>query len=184
MGPAGPQGPTGPQGPVGPTGPQGPAGPTATMPAAGFVNAVNLGPTLGTVGTALPFTGTPVNIGTAVTANPTAGTFTLNEPGTYEISYNANVTNTGAAGAQGLQLYSNGAPLAGTLTNTQIAAANNPGQLSATTLVSVSQSNPQTISLQPTAANGTYSNVSLTIRRVDAPVSSDPSSMARYGAWA
>ena len=162
-------------------GPVGPTGPAASVPASALVNAIALGPTAGTVGTPLAFTGTPVNIGTAISANPAAGTFTLTEPGTYEVAYNSTVTNTTGAGQQGLQLTSGGAPIPGTVTSAQIAAANNPQQLAASTLVTVSQGNPVTISLVPTAANGTYSNTSLTVERLDAPDTANPASMARYG---
>ena len=83
-GPAGPQGPVGPQGPQGDPGPQGPPGPAGGF-AASLYDFNNGGITIG-VGGPVPFSQTPVIVGTAI-SKVDNDTFQLNEAGVYRVNY-------------------------------------------------------------------------------------------------
>ena len=166
----GPAGPQGPQGPAGPQGPQGPAGASAVLPEVSALNAVNTAAQTVASGTApLVLASTPVQAGTAITHDAGSGTFTLNEDGLYEISYNTDVTAAaGAPATVALALTNGGSAIDGATASAYVAADNVPVSVSGTTIVSVTGGTPAVISLVSPAGfeNASYSNTAVTIRKL------------------
>lgn len=114
VGPTGPQGPQGeqgiqgpigPQGPVGPEGPQGPAGTVASY--GGFYTTVAQTVTAGS----FPLTETQEV--SNMSLDTTTGVVTLENAGTYVVSYGVYAL-TGSTDTDTVQIYLNGAPVAGT----------------------------------------------------------------------
>lgn len=188
MGPAGEQGPIGPQGPqgaigptgvtgpTGPTGPSGipgPAGPTGPQGPAAALN-VNTSTnvtaqTPPAANSALLFDTTQTAAGTAITHTQGTGIFTLGQVGIYQISYNTVATNAAQAAlpvSVGVHLTRNAAVIAGTESKATITAAAHTASLSGTTTVQITAP-PVNITLAANDTNGTFSNTSITIRKLD-----------------
>lgn len=166
-GATGPQGPQGPAGATGATGPQGPAGPAVALNVNTAVNTASQTPAAANA--ALTFATTQTAVGTAITHTAGSGDFILTQAGTYEISYHTTVTN--AAGITpptlvGMHLASGGTAIPGTESTVTIAAAGNIATLTGTTTVQVTAP-PVTITLRADNTNGTFSNTSMTIRKLD-----------------
>jgi len=108
-GPAGPVGPVGPAGPAGATGPAGPAGP-AGAGISSFLSVFRAAPGPGTDtvpgNSAITFTGVLANVGGAFTFTPPSSTITINQTGSYFISFT--IHNQGDAE---FNLTVNGTPL-------------------------------------------------------------------------
>ena len=85
-GTTGPQGPTGATGTQCPTGPQGPTGVTGTVSSA-YGTFTSTGGSTPLSTTAAPIILTTTNVASNMSLNPTTGTVTLSEPGTYKITY-------------------------------------------------------------------------------------------------
>ncbi len=142
----------------------------AILPEVSALNAVNTAAQTVASGTApLLLASTPVQAGPAITHDAGSGTFTLNEDGLYEISYNTEVTaSAGAPTAVTLALTNGGAAIDGTTTSAYVAADNAPVSVSGTTIVNVTGGTPAAISLvSPTGFdNASYSNTAITIRKL------------------
>ena len=157
---AGPTGPTGPAGAVGPTGPTGAAAPLNALYA---TNTGSQG--LTSTGDPASFDTNQVEQGTAVSHTASTSTFTINEPGTYAISYSATATNTTGTGNAGLELQEDGTAIDGSETSAKINNTSDPANLAATVLVTAAGT--ETITLNATENNVTLSNAGLTIRKLD-----------------
>lgn len=105
QGPAGPQGETGPQGPVGPQGPAGPAGTVASF--GGFYTTE----TQVVENSSFPLTATQDV--SNMTLDETTGIVTLENAGTYVVSYGVYAT-TGSTDTDTVQLFLNGVAVPGT----------------------------------------------------------------------
>lgn len=87
QGPPGATGPEGPQGPIGPTGPEGPQGPAGSYASANYYDSVPNGTTVNVdTNSAVPFATEGANSGGGITSDSN-GSFTLAEPGYYQITY-------------------------------------------------------------------------------------------------
>lgn len=191
MGPAGEQGPIGPQGPqgvIGPTGatgatgatgpagapgatgPTGPAGPQGPAVALNVNTSTNVtAQTPPEANSALLFDATQTAAGTAITHTQGTGIFTLGQVGIYQISYNTVATNAAQAAlpvSVGVHLTRNTAVIAGTESRSTITAAAHTASLSGTTTVQITAP-PVNITLAANDTNGTFSNTSITIRKLD-----------------
>lgn len=175
-GPAGPQGAAGPAGPIGPAGPQGVTGatgvtgPTGAAAAVNVVYAVNAAAqTPAAAGTVLTLAANQAAVGTAVTHTAGTGPISLNEAGTYEVNYTTTVTP--AAGVTppvtvSVQLNSGAAAVPGTVSSATLQAAGNTATLAGNAIVQVTTA-PVTLTLVANDASGTYTNTSVTVRKLD-----------------
>ncbi len=173
QGPAGATGAAGAQGPAGATGatgPTGPTGPAGTVPELNAVTATNeAAQTPAGDNGILLFDNDQVAAGTQVFHSPNTGNFALLANGHYQIYYNTVATNaTGVTPpvAVSVHLANGGVAIPGTTAVSSITAANDTVALSGTTIVNVT-STPATITLVSDNQNGSFSNSSITIRRLD-----------------
>ena len=117
----------------------------------------------------LLFDNDQVAAGTQVFHSPNTGNFALLANGHYQIYYNTVATNaTGVTPpvAVSVHLANGGVAIPGTTAVSSITAANDTVALSGTTIVNVT-STPATITLVSDNQHGSFSNSSITIRRLD-----------------
>ena len=103
--------------------------------------------------------------GSAITHTASTDTFTLNDPGTYAISYSATATNTSSTGNVGLELQEDGTPIDGSETSAKINNTSDPANLAATVLVTVTGG--EEITLNSTEDNVNLTNAGLSIQKLD-----------------
>ena len=176
-GPAGPTGPTGasitgatgPTGAKGPTGPTGATGPAGATPALNVLNATTVAAQVPVAaGNALVLATNQVLEGRAVIHAEGTGNITLNATGNYMVIYST--TATPATGARppvtvSVQLEVNGVRVSGTESKTTL-AADYSANLTGNAVVRVNDA-PVTLTLNAYDTNASYTNIAITIRKLD-----------------
>ncbi len=148
---------------TGPTGPTGPAGAPAPLNA---LYATNTGSQeLTSSGDPATFDTNQVEEGSAISHTASTDTFTLNDAGTYAISYSATATNTSSTGDVGLELQEDCTPIDGSKSTAKVSNTSDKVNLAATVLVTVSGS--EEITLNATENNVTITDAALTIQKLD-----------------
>ena len=103
--------------------------------------------------------------GSAITHTASSDTFTLNDAGTYAISYSVTATNTSGTGDVGVELQEDGTAIDGSKSTVKINNTSDTANLAATVLVTVSGS--EEITLNATENNVTLTDAALTIQKLD-----------------
>ena len=119
--------------------------------------------------TALVFAEHPTLTGTSISHTPNSGTFTLSDNGFYQIEYNVVATNTSSTVLPALvsvHLEKGNTAIPGTTMSATVAAANSTVPLSASTIINVTDA-PANIELVTGNGNGRFSNMGITIRKLD-----------------
>ena len=120
---------------------------------------------LSSTGDPATFDTNQVEEGSAISHTASTDTFTLNDPGTYAISYSATATNTSSTGNVGLELQEDGTPIDGSETSAKINNTSDPANLAATVLVTVTGG--EEITLNSTEDNVNLTNAGLSIQKLD-----------------
>ena len=144
-GPTGPTGSTGPTGAPGPTGPTGSTGPAGTAPAAEYLSAYSVPASPGSSGMPLVFDLNGESAGTAVSHAERSGSFLLNEPGVYAVSFHGTISPaSGDTLPLNLQftLEQDGNPVSGAAAQEVLQTQNQYSSLSFSTVVSVTTRRP------------------------------------------
>ena len=121
--------------------------------------------TLSSTGDPATFDTNQVEEGSAITHTASTDTFTLNDAGTYAISYSATATNTSSTGDVGLELQEDSTPIDGSKTTAKVSNTSDKVNLAATVLVTVSGG--EEITLNATENNVTLTDAALTIQKLD-----------------
>lgn len=151
---------------IAPTGPTGPAGPAGSPPPLNALYATNTGSqTLSSTGDPATFDTNQVEEGSAISHTASTDTFTLNDAGTYAISYSVTATNTSGTGDVGVELQEDGTAIDGSKSTVKINNTSDTANLAATVLVTVSGS--EEITLNATENNVTLTDAALTIQKLD-----------------
>ena len=158
-----PRGATGAAGDTGPTGPTGPTGDAPPLNALYATNVPSQSPA--SDGAALTFDTNQVEEGTAISHTASSGDFTINEAGTYLISYSVVGTNTTGTGNASVQLRNGGTEIPGSTKSGTISATSDTTSLSATVLVSVAGT--ATITLNMVGTDFSFTNASMLIIKED-----------------
>lgn len=178
MGPTGPMGPMGLEGPMGPTGAagatgprgaNGPTGPRGEAPELNALVATNDTAQTPAAGAPLSFSNDQAISGTHVFHSPGTANFALTQNGFYQVQYNTVGTNAESASLPatiGVHLANGGTEVPGTRTAVTIGAAGDTAALSGMTIVHVTAA-PAAITLEANNADGSYSNTSITLRKLD-----------------
>lgn len=103
--------------------------------------------------------------GTAISHTASSGDFTINEAGTYLISYSVVGTNTTGTGNASVQLRNGGTEIPGSTKSGTISATSDTTSLSATVLVSVAGT--ATITLNMVGTDFSFTNASMLIIKED-----------------
>ena len=176
-GPAGSTGPTGAPGPTGstgatgapgPTGPTGSTGPAGTAPAAEYLSAYSVPASPGSSGTPLVFDLNGESAGTAVSHAERSGSFLLNEPGVYAVSFHGTISPaSGDTLPLNLQftLEQDGNPVSGAAAQEVLQTQNQYSSLSFSTVVSVTNP-PSTLTVSGQGGNFLYSDVGVNVYKI------------------
>ena len=116
-------------------------------------------------GDSLTFATTDLTEGTAISHTGGSGDFTLNDAGTYLISYSTVGTNTSSTGTASVQLKENGAAIPGSTSSGTISAASNTTNLAATVMIDATAAT--TITLTMVGTGTSFTNSSMLIRKED-----------------
>ena len=120
-------------------------------------------------GTPLSFDNDQATSGTVVFHSPGTANFALTQNGFYQVQYNTVGTNTTSASLPatiGVHLSNGGTEIPGTRTAATITADGDTAALSGMTIVYVTAA-PATITLEANNGDGSYSNTSITLRKLD-----------------
>lgn len=120
---------------------------------------------LASTGDPATFDTNQVEEGTAISHTASTDTITLNQPGTYAISYSTTATNTSGTGNVGLELQEDGTPIEGSETSAKINNTSDPANLAATVLVTVTGG--EQITLNSTENNVNLTNTGVTVQKLD-----------------
>lgn len=167
-GPTGPAGSTGPTGAPGPTGPTGSTGPAGTAPAAEYLSAYSVPASPGSSGTPLVFDLNGESAGTAVSHAERSGSFLLNEPGVYAVSFHGTISPaSGDTLPLNLQftLEQDGNPVSGAAAQEVLQTQNQYSSLSFSTVVSVTDP-PSTLTVSGQGGNFFYSDVGMNVYKI------------------
>ena len=167
-GPTGPTGSTGPTGAPGPTGPTGSTGPAGTAPAAEYLSAYSVPASPGSSGTPLVFDLNGESAGTAVSHAERSGSFLLNEPGVYAVSFHGTISPaSGDTLPLNLQftLEQDGNPVSGAAAQEVLQTQNQYSSLSFSTVVSVTNP-PSTLTVSGQGGNFFYSDVGMNVYKI------------------
>ena len=107
-------------------------------------------------------------LGTAIQHEPGSTDISLGESGTYELIYSAMATSADRAVppvTASMQLTLNGRPIPGTLSESTIPAPGHTVTLAGSAMVTVS--GPAVVNLVPNNVDCTFSNASVTVRKLD-----------------
>ena len=167
IGPAGPQGIQGPAGPAGPVGPQGPVGPAAPTD---VINAIQTALQTPAAETALTFSATAAQSGSALSHTPGASAVIIHENGLYEVSFHATAT---AADDADLPVQAevavelDGVSVPALLTISTLSADNEAQTLSLNGVINITGTPPVTLTVVNNAPEAAYSNASLVVRKIN-----------------
>ena len=167
-GPTGPTGSTGATGAPGPTGPTGSTGPAGTAPTAEYLSAYSVPASPGSSGTPLVFDLNGESAGTAVSHAERSGSFLLNEPGVYAVSFHGTFSPaSGDTLPLNLQftLEQDGNPVSGAAAQEVLQTQNQYSSLSFSTVVSVTNP-PSTLTVSGQGGNFFYSDVGMNVYKI------------------
>ena len=116
-------------------------------------------------GDALTFDTNQVEEGTAISHTASSSDFTLNDAGTYRITYSATGTNTGGTGNAVLQLEANSTEIPGSKSSGTVSATSNTVPLGASVLYTASAGD--VITLNMVDADASFTDAAIVIQKVD-----------------